>query len=223
MPDQGYGYQNRQGVLPISWEMFHAICKSLAQAAVQEHPELVLPVGRGGYYPGTLLSHMLQLELFPVRLSRRVADVRRYDEPRWILRPPRSIRGKRILVVDEICSTGETIEMVKGEVYALGATSMCSAVLYAHSHGATIPDYIGIISDALFLNPWDREILVGGRFQWHPEYAEALALQGLEPREEWLQGEQPVRLAKGESSQTQDGPKAAPGISIHRPKETLDV
>jgi hypothetical protein len=69
--------------------------------------------------------------------------------------------------------------------------------MYAHTWGAGIPDYIGLISDALLLNPWDREILRDGRFQFHPEYVEALALQGLEPSPDLLVPATPFRLAKG--------------------------
>lgn len=52
-------------------------------------------------------------------------------------------------------------------------------MLYAHQSGVAVPDYIGLISDALLLNPWDREIVVDGAFQMHPEYAGALVEQGV--------------------------------------------
>jgi hypothetical protein len=197
MPNHGYGYENREGVLPVSWELFHAICKSLARAAAPYRPELILAVGRGGYYPGALLGHMLRVELFPVRLSRRVADIKTFQHPRWLLPPPASLRNQRLLIVDEISGSGETIGMVREVATALGAASIRSAVLYAHSSGVTIPDYIGIISDALILNPWDREIYVDGRFQWHPEYVQAMSHQELVPLPEWLEQGAPVRLAKG--------------------------
>jgi hypothetical protein len=47
------------------------------------------------------------------------------------------------------------------------------------------------------LNPWDREIFREGEFQFHPEYAEALAHQGLEADEQMLIQVSPMRLAKG--------------------------
>ena len=50
---------------------FHGLCKGLVQAIAPFDPELIL----AGYYPGTLISHMLQAEIYPVRLSRRVHDV----------------------------------------------------------------------------------------------------------------------------------------------------
>lgn len=39
-------------------------------------------------------------------------------------------------------------------------------------------DNIGLISDALLLNPWDREILKDGSFQFHPEYVGTDAPRG---------------------------------------------
>lgn len=176
-----YDYANRQGILPVSWDDFHGLCKGLAQAAAPWQPEIVLAVGRGGYYPGALIAHILRLELYPVRLSRRVRDEIVHDQPQWSIRPPDAVRGQRALVVDEISSTGETLLMVKTEAERLGAREVRTAVLYAHTRGAGVPDYVGLISDALILNPWDREIYAGGQFQIHPEYAGALRDLGVDP------------------------------------------
>jgi hypothetical protein len=71
--------------------------------------------------------------------------------------------------------------MVKQKTESMGAKEIKSAVLYAHTWGASVPDYVGLITDELLLNPWDREIFADGCFQFHPEYVEALAKQGLEP------------------------------------------
>jgi hypoxanthine phosphoribosyltransferase len=194
--DTSYDYATRQGIQPISWEDFHGICKALAQAVADFQPEIILPIGRGGYYPGTLLAHLLQVEVYPVRLSRRVKDMIKYDTPRWLVEPPPLIKDHRVLIVDEISGSGETITLVKEKAASLGATEIRSAVMYAHTWGVSTPDYIGLISDALLLNPWDREILRDGKFQFHPEYAEALAQQGVEADASLLIQATPIELAK---------------------------
>lgn len=191
-----YDYSTRQGIHPISWNDFHSLCKGLALAVAQFDPQIILPIGRGGYYPGTLIAHMLQVEIYPVRLSRRIGDVVRYHQPRWFVKPPREVRDRRVLIVDEICGSGETIKMVTQSVSALGAAAIRSAVLYAHTWGVEIPDYIGLISDALLLNPWDREILKNGAFQPHPEYAQAFEQQGLEMSSSDLIGAPLYKIAK---------------------------
>jgi hypoxanthine phosphoribosyltransferase len=196
MSNNPYDYENRSGIRPISWEDFHGICKGLALAIMPWQPEIIVPVGRGGYYPGTLLAHMLQVEVYPVRVSRRVQDVVTYQEPRWLVEPPAVVKGRRVLVVDEISSSGETIVIVKQKVAAMGAQAVRSAVLYAHGKGVSVPDYIGLISDDLLLNPWDREILREGQFQVHPEYVGALAEQGVVADESWMIEAPMVEAAK---------------------------
>ena len=158
MYDNPYDYENRVGIRPISWEDFHGLCKSLVVAIAAFQPEIILPIGRGGYFPGTLIAYMLQVELYPIRLSRRVIDAITYRTPKWLVEPPITVKNRRVLIVDEISSTGETIAMVKQKVETMGAQAVKSAVLYAHKKGTSIPDYIGLITDALLLNPWDREI-----------------------------------------------------------------
>jgi hypoxanthine phosphoribosyltransferase len=178
-PASPYDYTDRDGVQPISWDDFHGLVKALAVVVSPWQPEIILPVGRGGYYPGALLAHILQVEVYPVRLSRREADVVVRESPRWLAEPPAAVAGRRVLVVDEISSTGETLTIVRERALALGAAAARTAVLYAHTWGVAVPDYIGLISDALLLNPWDREIYRDGAFHFHPEYAGALAQQGL--------------------------------------------
>ena len=190
-------YENRTGVLPISWQDFHALCKGLAAAVSRYQPEIILPVGRGGYYPGTLMAHMLQVEPYPVRLSRRVRDIITYQSPRWLVEPPAAVRNRRVLVVDEISGSGETLTMVKDNVAALGAQAVRSAVLYAHTTGVDVPDYIGLITDALILNPWDREILKDDEFIFHPEYVDALEKQGIVPDSSLLINTPVIEIAKG--------------------------
>src|SRR5690349_19841730 len=121
MDENPYDYENRLGIRPISWEDFHGLCKGLVVAIAAFQPEIILPIGRGGYYPGTLIAYMLQVELHPIRLSRRIHDTVIYQTPKWLVEPPITVKDRRVLIVDEISSTGETIAMVKQKVETLGA------------------------------------------------------------------------------------------------------
>jgi len=196
MSQNFYDYSTRTGVHPISWEDFHGICKALALSVSHFQPEVIVPIGRGGYYPGTLLAHLLQVEIYPVRVSRRINDIVKYKEPQWFVTPPAEIAHHRVIVVDEICDGGETLIKVKEKCLTLGASMVKSAVLYAHSKAVHVPDYVGIITDELILNPWDREVLRNGGFHFNPEYAEALVHQGLEAKAEFLMPAKFFRLAK---------------------------
>jgi hypoxanthine phosphoribosyltransferase len=192
-----YQYQDRLGIRPVSWEDFHGLCKALAVAIDRDGADLILAIGRGGYYPGTLIAQMLQLEIYPVRLSRRVNDIVRYESPRWILPPQQKlVKDRRAVIVDEICDSGETLTLVKEQVRTLEVDDVKCAVLYAHTRNISVPDYIGLITDELIINPWDREILIEGVFQFHPEYKGALTAQGIEPDESLRIQTHKYRLAK---------------------------
>ena len=196
MSQNSYDYSTRKGIQPISWEDFHGICKALALSLSHFQPEVIVPIGRGGYYPGALLAHLLQVEIYPVRISRRINDIVIYKEPQWIIPPPAEIANRRAVIVDEICDSGETIVMVKKKCLDLGASTVKSAVLYSHTRAVHAPDYIGIITDELLLNPWDREVFRDGEFRFNPEYAEALQQQGLETNSKLLIPAMVFRLAK---------------------------
>src|SRR5512134_1501408 len=128
MSQNSYDYSTRTGVHPISWEDFHGICKALALSVSYFQPEVILPIGRGSYYPGTLLAHLLQVEIYPVRVSRRINDIVKFKEPQWFVAPPAEIAQRRVIVVDEICDSGETIIKVKEKCLALGVSMVKSAV-----------------------------------------------------------------------------------------------
>jgi hypothetical protein len=204
MAKNPYDYENRDGVHPVSWNEFHGLCKGLVVAMSSFNPEFIVPIGRAGYYPGTLIAHLLQAELHPIRLSRRVNDLVAYEAPQWLLEPPAIVENHRVLIVDEICSTGETITIARRKLESMGVSGLRSAVLYSHRVAASIPDYIGLISDDLILNPWDREIWRNGTFQVHPEYLEALKLQGLSA------GSLPALSIAGEIPAAKPGPSRGP-------------
>jgi hypothetical protein len=70
--------------------------------------------------------------------------------------------------------------------------------MYAHTWGVETPDYIGIISDELIINPWDREVIKDGQIVPNVEYVQALNLQKI-PLESMLPipGMESFKLDKG--------------------------
>ena len=174
---RSYDYSRRSGIEPISWQRFEELVRALAEQVEPFEPQIILGIARGGLFPATMLSFVLRREFYPIRLTRRVDDAIVHEKPTWLVRPPDKVRGRRILVVDEIVDSGRTIALAADETRALGASEVRTAALYAHSWADPRPDYVALTSDALILNPWDREVLIQGRWATHPELAAALKLQ----------------------------------------------
>ncbi|MBZ0305606.1 MAG: phosphoribosyltransferase [Anaerolineae bacterium] len=192
-----YDYGSREGIKIISWQDFYGLCKGLALAASAYQPDMILGILRGGMYPATQISHLLRVDAYVIRLTRRQHDRVIHDDPQWVIKPPEEVKDQKILIVDEICSEGKTLQLAREEARRMGAKDIRCAVMYAHTWGQHLPDYIGLISDELIMNPWDREIVDAGTFILHPEYVHALQQQNLPIDDSLRVGVEAYPLAKG--------------------------
>lgn len=172
---QSYDYANRKGVQALSWEDVAGLAARLTEGIAGV--EIVLGIARAGLFPATQAAISLRCELYPVRVSRRVDDVVRFERPVWRVPVPPEVAGKAVAVIDEIADTGETLALVADKARELGAARVITGCLARHSWADPAPDVCPLVSDALVLFPWDQKVYVDGRWQTHPELIEALRLQ----------------------------------------------
>jgi hypoxanthine phosphoribosyltransferase len=167
-------YEHRHtGVTEITWERFGELCKELALAVAAYDPEIVVGIAKGGVLPGAVLASLLRREFYPIRLSRRHDDRVVRDEPALLSPVPEAVAGKRVIIIDDIAVTGETLRLAAREALRLGAMIVKTAALFVHGVSQR-PDYFVLDTDDLILNPWDRLVLEGGGFVVHPEYQQEL-------------------------------------------------
>ena len=178
MSRQSYDYATRKGVDEISWERFAELARVLAEKLATRQVEVVVGTARAGLFPATAVACSLRRELYPVRITRRLNDEVVYDKPVWKVDVAPDVAGKVVVVVDEIADTGETLALVAERVREKGATEVITATLISHSWAKPMPDATALVTDALVLFPWDREVWLDGRWQPHPELASALNAQG---------------------------------------------
>jgi hypoxanthine phosphoribosyltransferase len=126
--------------------------------------EAMLMITRGGVVPGGLLSEALDIQDvltaavdFPFELQREEARLLAW--PQFIQFPTDGqLRGRRVLVVDDVWGSGRTITAVKNRVSAAGGfPSTC--VLHFNPHRSLFnqarPDYFAAITDAYIVYPWE--------------------------------------------------------------------
>ncbi len=179
---QSYDYAHRKGVEEISWERFALLAADLAEQLAKAEIDIIIGIARAGLLPATQVACMLRRELLPVRVTRRVNDQVTYDQPVWKVDVSPEVRGRSVVVVDEIADTGETLALVAERVRKLGAAHVITASLISHSWADPAPDLVALVSDALVLFPWDGLVYINGQWQPHPELVAALeAQEGKEP------------------------------------------
>jgi len=174
---QSYDYAHRKGVEEISWERFAELAGRLAEKLAGEGVETVVGIARAGLFPATAVACALRRELYPIRITRRVNDQVTFERPVWRVDVSPEVAGKVVAVVDEITDSGETLALVAERVRERGAAQVVTASLISHSWAEPAPDIVALITDALVIFPWDKQVYLEGRWQPHPELEEALRLQ----------------------------------------------
>jgi hypoxanthine phosphoribosyltransferase len=174
---QSYDYRHRKGIEEISWSRFATLSARLAEQLAELRIDMVVGIARAGLFPATLVACSLRCELTPVRITRRANDQVVYPQPTWKVDVSPEVRGKQVAVVDEIADTGETLAIVADRARDLGAKQVLTATLISHTWANPTPDVIALVTDALVLFPWDRQVYIAGQWQEHPELAEAIEMQ----------------------------------------------
>jgi hypoxanthine phosphoribosyltransferase len=113
-----------------------------------ERNPLLLVVMQGGIYLAGQILPMLQ---FPLGVD--YVHVTRYGQATsggaltWKVEPPQAVRGRAVLVVDDILDVGHTLAAVRDRLRAEGATSVHCAVLTEKDTGmpkALKADFVGL-------------------------------------------------------------------------------
>jgi uncharacterized protein len=166
-------FDQTKGVMDVEWPFFGELSRGLALKVSRAYdPEVVLGIATAGVIPGAVIAAILNREFHSIVVSRRFrADTVR-EHPAVITAAPSDVRGKRVLLVDETCDSGDTMRLAVAAAVNAGAADVRTAV--AFRTGEYRPDFHGIATESTIVLPWDREILIDGELVPNPLYAEAL-------------------------------------------------
>ena len=162
-----------RGVLEIDWPFFGELTRALALKVARDFdPEIILGIAKAGVIPGVVVASILQVEFASMAVTRKDAG----SEPILVAGPPASIRGRRVLLVDETCDTGSTLKLALNEVRSLKPKAVKTAVSF--KTGPYKPDFYAFETENLIILPWDREIIEGDQLVMRPDYVQWLKANG---------------------------------------------
>jgi hypoxanthine phosphoribosyltransferase len=161
-------------VRELSWADFDRLVRALARSISKTFkPDAVVGVAHGGVFVGGALASALSCEFFPVRISRRSRDNHILRSPRLYGQMPEELSGKRILIVDDVASSGDTLQLARKLAVGVGAKEALTATLVTRAGGFQ-PGWTALSSAQLVVFPWDYEpVTEDARFDVDPEKAGA--------------------------------------------------
>jgi hypoxanthine phosphoribosyltransferase len=162
-------------VLELSWDVFGELCRALAIKVAQSgyRPDLVVGIAKAGVIPGAVVASILRCDFFSMKISRDVGVERVRARPKIFSAAPREAANKRVLIVDEIATSGETLRMALNAMRQVAPADMKTAVSFAK--GKYEPDFYSLRTEATIVFPWDRQIVdEAGELLANPHYEDLL-------------------------------------------------
>jgi hypoxanthine phosphoribosyltransferase len=164
-----YAPDPSKGVLLVDWPLFGELSRALALKVARTYrPEIVVGVATAGVVPGAAIAAILDLPFHSILVSRRYSAERIRATPAVFGAAPVEVRGKRALVVDETCDSGDTMRLAVGALVNAGAKDVKTAVSFRT--GSFEPDYHALATESAIVLPWDREILIDDELRPNPKY-----------------------------------------------------
>ncbi len=138
----------------LSWDGLMSLCRDLALRVRSTYdPDVVVGIARVGILPATLIALLLRRDVQSLRVP--VPHLPATLPPH--LPSPEVIDGRRVLLVDEVATSGQTLRRAAEALLHLGAREVRTLVLFATPHG-TRADYSGPESTVMVLQPWIRDV-----------------------------------------------------------------
>lgn len=150
---------SRHAAQELSWAEFDRQVQDLARKALSFKAQAVVGIAHGGVFVGGAVASALKVEFFPVRLTRRSRDSETRLPAGLSDDMPRELEGKRVLIVDDICSSGDSLEMATRLARSAGASKVKTAALVTRPNGAR-PDFTAFTTDTFYVFPWDYQAVV---------------------------------------------------------------
>ncbi len=168
----------------LTWEEVDTVCRQIAVTADKMlGPNIIVGIGKGGLIPASIVACLMRVDLFPCLVTRRRRGEIVSDRPEVVVSVTEKVSAQRVLIIDEMVLTGETIRIVSTQCKKQGAKLVRTACIWALSDSWK-PTWYGLETPGHIMFPWDYEVLSKGQFVLNPGYKEYL--DSLEMIDKWM-------------------------------------
>jgi hypothetical protein len=127
-----------------SWDELHENIRDIARNIKKDnyHPDIVIALSRGGFVPARVICDLLIIkDLVSIKVDHW--GVTANKDGKAHLRYPIDVdlTGKKVLIVDDITDSGESMILAKDFVKKLNPKEIKTAAIFHFRHSKFVPDY----------------------------------------------------------------------------------
>ncbi|VVB98517.1 Ribose-phosphate pyrophosphokinase [uncultured archaeon] len=139
-----------------SWQKIDGMCGQLAEKVSGFKPDWLVGISRGGLVPVRLLSDHLdvpRVSVIRIEFYKTIGETRDFPTISQPLQV--DVKGKRVLIVDDVADTGRSLAVAKEHIKRAGAGEVKIAVLHQKPKSMVKPDFCIATTDAWIIYPWE--------------------------------------------------------------------
>lgn len=140
--------------LSVTWQEYHTLSLNLAATILSHNQtyDIIVAIARGGLSLGLILSDFLKTPVSTITIQ-SYTDIQRQGELTITSKLGMSIKGKRVLLVDDIADSGKTFKRSLSYLKRLQPTSITTVALFYKPHSTYRPDFYAKRTSAWILLP----------------------------------------------------------------------
>lgn len=141
-----------------TWDELYKMTVELADRVKEDEfePDIIVGVSRGGWPPARIMSDLMDNpNLANVKVEFYEDIYQTTEEPRITQSISVPVRGKNILIVDDIADTGKSLKLVREKLLEDEASEVRIATLYLKPWSITVPDFYVKTTNAWVCFPWE--------------------------------------------------------------------
>lgn len=142
-----------------SWDQVYDMLIKLAVEIKRSgfNPQVIVGVSRGGWPPARVMSDLLGNQNLANMKVVFYKDIGVRNKKPVVTQPVTSeVRGRRVLVVDDVSDSGHSLRVVSNHLRRKGAGDIRVCTLYFKPHSVFVPDYYGRQTSKWVIFPWER-------------------------------------------------------------------
>jgi len=142
--------------LPVSWQTYHSYSQKLAAAILGQkvNADEIVAISRGGLTLGHLLSDFLRIPISIITIQ-SYTDIQASGEATLTAKLQNSIKGKHILLVDDVSDSGKTLKRAIKYLRHAGASRVTTVTMFYKPRSVYRPDYFAKQTSQWILFPYE--------------------------------------------------------------------